>query len=1013
MMKSYTSSYQKLFKATLAATVATGAFVAAVPGVADAATPALKDLDKKQDYYEDVLNLVERGIVKGFPDGTYKPHNSVTRGQAAKILAMSLNLDTTNVKDPGFTDVKKTDEYYGPIAALAEAGIINGYPDNTFGQANTLTRSQMAKIIVKGFELEEEELTDTHFSDVKETDEFAGYVQSLLTNEITKGTTATTFSPANAVSRGQIASFVVRSEKAVANKGTTATLESFTSDSIVLSTGTYALPASLEGLFNVSNEDVLKGAVLNFDFDNDEIVKVNSIEIVANGTSTESAVLDGKDSTFAGDVIVNGDYVTVKDLIVKGNLEIGKEVENSFLGDGITVEGDTIISDKAVATEVAQASADKVYKSLAFTVPVTSANSTIAASGTGANIEFLNANLGKVSVAKSNAAIQLTGNTVTTGLTLSSNNSLTVGANVTVPQVTVEGSAEVTIDGPGKVETLNVTSANANLTLGSNTTIGDLTLPTGTDAKDVINDYDNAKDNIENIDGDTNPDVTPPSTGGGGGGGSAPAPKPIKVEYTPNGDIKNSFEGVTFDNGEFTVPGLTKEFTFIEGTKHKTAKLEAGEWKFTDTEEFINTRLVSSEKEFNNSLEESDVETISIIEDFKVEKPLFIKREVKIMGLHATITKSEEFKPVVQENSIKINSVLVIQSDNVSVNELTIDANGKDGWEGLYALQVYNAKNVKISSYTGRNGDAALLINASEVKLENKIDVSGNKFGGIEVSKGEATGLSDPKVNLEFANILNTTEEHGKPTIWVDKKNGLTTSPVVKDGWAHIDEEIIKDNQEQYYLHVESFATQNVASLKQLKAALAAATIITLTDDIINVDEPLVINRPVTINGGGKKLAFTKEINGLNREDRQGILIVADGDGTVINDLEVKMDKDAAWKGLYAIQVYNAEYITLNDVSLINADGGLLVNGSEVTANNITTKDNGFGGIEVSKGEGLASNSKLTVTGSSTHEDVSDMPAIWVYPNQGELISVLYDETATEQGNDKNQIYYNLINKEY
>ncbi|MHA6259044.1 S-layer homology domain-containing protein [Sporosarcina sp. CAU 1771] len=216
-MKKYSKSYQKLFKATLAATMATGAFVTVAPTFTEAATPSLKDLDKGQDYYLDVIELVERGIVKGFPDGTYKPFQTVTRGQAAKILANILELDTVNVVNPGFSDVKVTDEYYGAIAALAQKGIISGYPDKTYGQADTLTRSQMAKIISIGFDFEVEPLTDNRFNDVKASDPFAGYVQTLITNDITKGTTPTTYSPAAPVVRGQMASFVVRGEKA-ANK---------------------------------------------------------------------------------------------------------------------------------------------------------------------------------------------------------------------------------------------------------------------------------------------------------------------------------------------------------------------------------------------------------------------------------------------------------------------------------------------------------------------------------------------------------------------------------------------------------------------------------------------------------------------------------------------------------------------------------------------------------------------------------------------------------------------------
>ena len=216
-MKKSSKASHKLFKATLATTVVAGAFVAAVPAVTNAAV-SFKDVKPGVHYYEPVLELAERGVVKGYEDGTYRPNASVTRAQSAKILAHVLDLDTTNVKDPGFSDVKKGTPYYGPIAALAQAGYIKGYEENgvkSFKPNNNLTRSQMAKILTLGFDLKESALDANRFKDVKPTDAYAGYVAALLALDITTGTTPTTFEPNGLVTRGQMATFVVRTEVAL------------------------------------------------------------------------------------------------------------------------------------------------------------------------------------------------------------------------------------------------------------------------------------------------------------------------------------------------------------------------------------------------------------------------------------------------------------------------------------------------------------------------------------------------------------------------------------------------------------------------------------------------------------------------------------------------------------------------------------------------------------------------------------------------------------------------------
>lgn len=173
---------------------------------------------KVDDYfYDGVMSLIKRGIIQGYPDGSFKPQQSVTRGQAAKILANVLNLDMENVENPGFTDIDTNNQYYKPIAALVNAGIIQGYPDGAFKPNGTLTRAHMSKMIVLGYNLEEGKQIDHPFEDVEQVSEYAGYIQTLFNEDITTGTTATTFSPGAQVRRGQLTAFVLRAETKKAN----------------------------------------------------------------------------------------------------------------------------------------------------------------------------------------------------------------------------------------------------------------------------------------------------------------------------------------------------------------------------------------------------------------------------------------------------------------------------------------------------------------------------------------------------------------------------------------------------------------------------------------------------------------------------------------------------------------------------------------------------------------------------------------------------------------------------
>lgn len=198
----------RFYQMVMAATIATSAIVIAPPAHAATSFP---DINPSTEEGKAIVNLAERGIISGYPDGTFKPANFITRTQAAKILAGILHLDTVHVKNPHFKDISPTSENYGAIAALAEAGIIRG-SNGYFNPTKQITRGQLSKMIVKGFDLTITDDVDIPFTDVVAGSEYEPYIQTLFANNITKGTTPTTFGPQSYVKRSQLASFVVRAE---------------------------------------------------------------------------------------------------------------------------------------------------------------------------------------------------------------------------------------------------------------------------------------------------------------------------------------------------------------------------------------------------------------------------------------------------------------------------------------------------------------------------------------------------------------------------------------------------------------------------------------------------------------------------------------------------------------------------------------------------------------------------------------------------------------------------------
>ncbi|PIC85681.1 Parasporal protein [Sporosarcina sp. P20a] len=194
-----------------------GAFVLAcslpLSGTA-ASEQRFSDVPDTKHFAEAVNDFAARAIIGGYPDGTFKPSNSITRGQAAAIIAKLLKMDTETVKDPGFKDVKTANGYYKAIAALAQANIIGGYPDGSYGPNDPITREQMASILVKAFDLPryDYQQMDNPFIDSKNPSHEKN-ILILYKLGITTGTTPNTYSPKNPITRGQAAKMMKATEE--------------------------------------------------------------------------------------------------------------------------------------------------------------------------------------------------------------------------------------------------------------------------------------------------------------------------------------------------------------------------------------------------------------------------------------------------------------------------------------------------------------------------------------------------------------------------------------------------------------------------------------------------------------------------------------------------------------------------------------------------------------------------------------------------------------------------------
>jgi hypothetical protein len=85
--------------------------------------------------------------ISGYPDGTVRPHGSLTRAEAATVFYRLLG-EPEVILHNAFGDVKPdTDWFYKAVASMTALGLVNGYPDGTFRPNATITRAELTKMV--------------------------------------------------------------------------------------------------------------------------------------------------------------------------------------------------------------------------------------------------------------------------------------------------------------------------------------------------------------------------------------------------------------------------------------------------------------------------------------------------------------------------------------------------------------------------------------------------------------------------------------------------------------------------------------------------------------------------------------------------------------------------------------------------------------------------------------------------------------------------------------------------
>ena len=184
-------------------------------------TPSrFSDVKSGDQFYTEISWLAQRRITTGYPDGTYRPLESVERGaMAAFFYRMQGSPQFTAPSTPSFKDVPTTHPFYKEIEWMKAQGITTGYSDGTFRPSAPVNRDAMAAFFYRAAGSPHVDLPATsHFSDVSTDNQFYREITWLALKGISTGWPDGTYRPVTPIARDAMAAFIYRYTEKVANQ---------------------------------------------------------------------------------------------------------------------------------------------------------------------------------------------------------------------------------------------------------------------------------------------------------------------------------------------------------------------------------------------------------------------------------------------------------------------------------------------------------------------------------------------------------------------------------------------------------------------------------------------------------------------------------------------------------------------------------------------------------------------------------------------------------------------------
>ncbi|TYO93262.1 S-layer homology domain-containing protein [Desulfallas thermosapovorans] len=397
-------------------------------------------LAKVSDFHEhwaaeQIADWMDKGLAGGYPDGTFKPNNQITRAEFVALVNRATG-KSNPLAEANFKDVNKSHWFYGEVAVATGAGYVGGYSDGTFKPDNPISRQEVASIMSRLLQLGDN-ATQVSFQDAQGIAAWAtDAVNAVVSAGIMGGYTDGTFKAASPITRAEAVVTLDRAVNISIPAATTVTYDN---------AGTYGPAAGTETIKS------------------DVVIGVSDVTL-------QNVIITGDLLLAKG--IGNGDVI-LKNVTVKGETTVNGGGANSITLEDCTIPNITVDKDGVRVVAVGKTTVKAVtLKSGATLVEVT-------VTGDGFNTVTLS------EVVPADAKINLSGDFVT--VNVQAKDAKIEIAEGMVRDLILDARAVVT--GKGDIETAHInvagstimqTPTNTMAAKGVTATVGDKTVGTVT-----------------------------------------------------------------------------------------------------------------------------------------------------------------------------------------------------------------------------------------------------------------------------------------------------------------------------------------------------------------------------------------------------------------------------------------------------------------------------------------------------------------------------------------------------